>query len=380
MNPLQDLANVGQSVWLDFIRRDMLLNGGLSKMIREDGLRGMTSNPTIFEKAISAGTDYDAAIKELVAGKKTTEEIFDILSVADIQAACDAFRPVYDQTKGGDGFVSIEVAPGFARDTQGTIREARRLWKLVDRPNCMVKIPATKEGIPAIEACLSEGININITLIFSLQRYREVMDAFRRAIEARAKEGKTLGMASVASFFVSRIDAVVDKALQDKIQTSTSPKEKDQLLELLGKVAIANAKVAYQEFKKYFSGVWFEALKAKGAKVQRPLWASTGTKNPHYSDVLYVEELVGADTVNTVPPATMDAYRDHGKPKAGAVESGAAEAREVLEKLKLVKIDLAEVTQKLEDEGVKLFIESYDKLMSGLASKKEALEKQLSLK
>jgi transaldolase len=380
MNALQQLSELGQSPWLDYIRRDMLSSGQLAKFIREDGLKGMTSNPTIFEKAISSGTDYDAAIKELVAARKSVDEIFDALSVADIQAACDVFRPVYDAAKGADGFVSIEVAPRFARDTQGTVREARRLWKLVDRPNCMVKIPATKEGVPAIETCLSEGININVTLIFSTERYREVMDAFRRAIEGRAKEGKPLGVASVASFFISRIDAAVDKILQDRIGTSASAGEKDQILELLGKIAVANARVAYQEFKKYFGGVWFEALKAKGARVQRPLWASTGTKNPHYSDVLYVEELVGADTVNTLPPATMDAFRDHGKPRPAAVEEKAAEAREALEKLKLLKVSLKDVTEQLEAEGVKLFIESYDKLMDGLSKKKALLEKQLSLK
>lgn len=376
MNPLKQLIDFGQSVWLDYIRRDMLVNGALARMIEEDGLRGMTSNPTIFEKAISSGTDYDASIKELVGQRKTVEDIFDVISVADIQAACDLFRGLYDASKGTDGFVSIEVAPNYARDTQGTLKEARRLWKLVARPNVMVKIPATKEGIPAIEAALADGIHVNITLIFSVERYREVMDAHRRALEARAKAGKSLDVASVASFFVSRIDSAVDKLLQDKLQSAASGKEKDQLLELLGKVAVANAKVAYQAFKKTYSGVWFEALKAKGARVQRPLWASTGTKNPHYSDVLYVEELIGPDTVNTMPPATMDAFRDHGKPRA-SVEEKAAEAQETLDKLRLVKVDLHKVTDQLEEEGLKLFQESYDKLITGLFAKKTALEKEL---
>ncbi len=379
MNPLKQLIDFGQSVWLDNIRRGMLISGELARLIEEDGLRGMTSNPTIFEKAIAAGTDYDESLKDLVAKRKTVEEIFDVLCVADIQSACDIFRPTYDRMKGADGFVSIEVAPGYARDTQGTLREARRLWKLVDRPNCMVKIPATKEGIPAIEAALTEGININITLIFSIERYKEVMEAYRRALEARAAAGKPVNVASVASFFVSRIDSAVDKILQEKIQSSTSAKEKDQLLELLGKVAIANAKAAYQAFLKVFGGEWFAPLKAKGARVQRPLWASTGTKNPHYSDVLYIEELIGADTVNTVPPATMDAFRDHGKPRA-SIEEKALEAFDVLDKLKLVKIDLHKVTEQLESEGVKLFQESYEKLTAGLAAKKAVLEKQLSLK
>lgn len=379
MNPLKQLINFGQSVWLDNIHRGMFASGELARFISDDGVRGMTSNPTIFEKAMASGTEYDAGLKELVAQRKSVEEIFDALCVEDIQTACAAFRPLYDESKGTDGFVSIEVAPGFARDTQGTIQEARRLWKLVDRPNCMVKIPATKEGVPAIQACLAEGININITLIFSVERYGEVMEAYRRAIESRAAAGKSVNMASVASFFVSRIDSAVDKTLQEAIQTSGSAKEKDQLLELLGKVAVANAKAAYQAFKKYFEGVWFEALKAKGARVQRPLWASTGTKNPHYSDVMYVDQLIGRDTVNTMPPATVDAFRDHGKPHA-SIEENLPEALEVLEKLKLVKIDLRQVTERLEAEGLKSFQESYDKLMAGLAAKKAALEKQLSLR
>ena len=376
MNPLKQLIDLGQSVWLDNIHRGMLTSGELARLIEEDGVRGMTSNPTIFEKAISAGGEYDESLKGMAGKKMSVEEIFDALSFADIQAACDAFRPLYEKTKGEDGYVSIEAAPGFARDTQGTIREARRLWKSVARPNVMVKIPATKEGLPAIEACVAEGININVTLIFSIERHREVMDAYRRALERRVREGKSADVASVASFFISRIDSAVDKLLQGKIQSSSSAKEKDQLLELLGKVAVANAKAAYQAFRKYFSGIWFEVLRAKGARVQRPLWASTGTKNPHYSDVLYVEELIGKDTVDTVPPATLDAFRDHGKPRA-SLEERLPEALDVLEKLNLVRIDPRQVTDKLEAEGVAAFIDSYDKLMAGLAAKQEALEKQL---
>jgi transaldolase/glucose-6-phosphate isomerase len=380
MNPLKQLNDLGQSIWLDNIHREMLISGSLAAMIENDGVRGQTSNPTIFEKAMASGTEYDDSLKDLVAKKKSVEEIFDVLSVADIQSACDIFRPLYDQTKGADGFVSIEVAPNFARDTQGTIREARRLWKLVDRPNCMVKIPATREGVPAIETCLAEGININITLIFSVERYKAVMEAYRRALETRAAAGKSVNVASVASFFVSRIDSVVDKILQEKIQSSSSSKEKDQLLELLGKVAIANAKVAYQSFLKFFAGDWFPPLLAKGARLQRPLWASTGTKNPHYSDVLYIEELIGKNTVNTVPPATLDAFRDHGKPRADAVEEKGLEAFDTMEKLALVKIDFQKVTDQLEAEGVKSFHESFEKLMAGLSAKKAVLEKQLSLK
>jgi transaldolase len=379
MNPLKKVVDFGQSIWLDNIHRGMLTSGELARFIKDDGLRGMTSNPTIFEKAISSSSEYDQSIKELVSRRLSVEEIFDALAIADIQAACDAFLPLYQETKGGDGFVSIEVAPGFAKDTASTVKEAKRLWAAVNRPNVMVKIPATREGLPAIEASIAEGININITLIFSIERYREVMDAYRRGLEARAKVGKSPAVASVASFFVSRIDSAVDKLLQDKIQAATSAQEKDLLLELLGKVAIANAKAAYHAYKGVFGASWFDALKAKGARVQRPLWASTGTKNPHYSDVLYMEELIGTDTVNTVPPATLDAFRDHGKPRA-SLEEDVPAALETLDKLRKAGIDLKAVTEKLEAEGVKSFVESFDKLMAGLAVKKAALENQLSHK
>jgi transaldolase/glucose-6-phosphate isomerase len=377
MNPLKELQNHGQSVWLDNIRRGMILSGELKKLIDQDGLRGMTSNPTIFEKAISAGGDYDQTIRELVAQKKSVTEIFDAISIKDVQMAADVFQPVYEETQGADGYVSIEVAPHLARDTEGTVEEARRLWTLVGRSNAFIKIPATKEGLPAIERSLYEGININVTLIFSLERYKEVMEAYRSALERRSKEGKSLNVSSVASFFVSRIDTAVDKLLQERIHASQSPREKDMLLELLGKVAIANAKMAYQLFKKTFAGSWFEPFKKKGARLQRPLWASTGTKNPHYSDVLYVEELIGPNTVNTLPPATLEAFRDHGKPRL-SLEEKVSEAAEVLEKLHLIKVDLRKITEQIETEGVKLFADSYDKLMAGLTAKRNAIEKELS--
>jgi transaldolase / glucose-6-phosphate isomerase len=374
MNPLNELEQHGQSVWYDNIRRGLISSGELQKLIDEDGLKGVTSNPTIFEKAISGSTDYDEAIRDLVGKKKSIKDIFDAISVKDIQMATDLFRPVYERTEGADGFVSIEVEPSLAHDTEGTVAEAKRLWKLVDRPNLMVKIPATKEGLPAIEQCLSEGVNINITLIFSLERYQQVIDAYRAALEKRAKAGKDLApVASVASFFVSRIDTAVDKLLQEKIQSSQSAKEKDAFLELIGKVAVANAKVAYQVFQQNFKSAWFEALAKKGARPQRALWASTGTKNPNYSDVLYVEELIGPQTVNTMPPATITAFRDHGKPRA-SLEEKPAEARETLEKLKKAGIDLARVTAQLEAEGEKSFADSYEKLLQCLAAKKEMIQ------
>lgn len=373
MNPLVELQKFGQSFWYDNIRRGLIRSGELKKMIDEDGLRGVTSNPTIFEKAISSSTDYDDAIRELVMKRKNITEIFDALSVEDIQLAADLFAPLYKKTQGADGYVSIEVAPQFARDTDKTVQEARRLWKLVNRPNVMVKIPATREGLPAIEQCLGEGININVTLIFSLERYEQVIDAYFAGMDRLVKSGKPPTVASVASFFVSRIDTAVDKLLQERIQSSQSAREKDSLLELMGKVAVANAKMAYQLFKRRFSGAAFEALRKKGAWVQRPLWASTGTKNPNYSDVLYVEELIGADTVDTMPPATISAFRDHGKLRASLEENPDA-SREALDKLKIHGIDLKKITQQLETEGVKSFADSYEKLMQCLTAKKEMIQ------
>jgi transaldolase/glucose-6-phosphate isomerase len=374
MNPLLETLKLGQSLWYDNIRRSLLESGELRRLIEEEGLRGVTSNPTIFEKAISGSTDYDQTIRELSAKRKSVKDVFDAISVKDIQMAADLFGPVYEKTQGEDGYVSIEVAPSLAHDTDGTVAEARRLWKLVDRPNAMIKIPATSEGIPAVEQCLAEGINVNITLIFSLERYGQVIQAYRAALEKRAKQGKPLAsVASVASFFVSRIDTAVDKLLQDRLQASQSVKERDVLLELIGKVAVANAKLAYQLFQASFSAAWFESLRKKGARVQRPLWASTGTKNPNYSDVLYMEELIGPNTVNTVPPATLAAFRDHGKVRP-SLQERVGEAKETLDKLKTVGIDLARVTAQLEAEGEKLFADSYDKLTQCLAAKREMIQ------
>jgi transaldolase len=364
MNPLLELQKAGQSVWLDFITRKFTADGGLQKLISEDGLRGVTSNPTIFQKAIGGGSEYDAAINELLKKEKSTEEIFEDLAVADIQQACDLFKPVYDKTQGADGYVSLEVNPHLARNTQGTLEEARKLFKRVNRPNVMIKIPATKEGLSAIEQSLGEGININITLIFSLERYQEVMNAWLAGLEHLDKAGKPLNsVASVASFFVSRVDSLVDKQLEQK----KAPEA------LFGKAAIANAKMAYQMFLKTTLGARFKALAAKGARVQRPLWASTSTKNPKYRDVIYVEELIGPDTVNTLPPATVDAFRDHGQVKNRLMEKPEA-AAQALKDLEASGIDMKKVTQQLEEEGLKLFAESYDGLMDTLEKKRQALK------
>jgi transaldolase len=363
MNPLIDLhKNAGQSIWLDFITRSFMAEGKLQKLISEDGLRGVTSNPTIFQKALG-GSEYDEQINQLVRTEKSTDEIFEELAIADIQRACDLFKPVYDQAQGRDGFVSIEVDPRLASDTQGTLTAARRLWSRVNRPNVMVKIPATQQGLPAIEQSLSEGININITLIFSLERYDQVMEAWLKGLERLAATGKKLDrVASVASFFVSRVDSIIDKTLQEKGNT-----------ELQGKAAIANARTAYQMFLKVAFGARYKALMAKGAQLQRPLWASTSTKNPKYCDVLYVEELIGPDTVNTLPPATIDAFRDHGKVRNSLVENPQNNAK-VLADLAAAGIDMKQVTQHLEDDGVKLFAESYGSMIKSLDEKRQAMK------
>ncbi|HRY30683.1 MAG TPA: transaldolase, partial [Elusimicrobiota bacterium] len=370
MNPLVELGKFQQSVWYDNIRRKLLLSGELKKLIVEDGVRGVTSNPTIFEKALSAGDDYDADIRALAARGLPVKDIFDALSVKDIQLAADLFAPLYKSSRGTDGFVSMELAPSLAHDVKGSVREARRLWSLVRRPNLMIKIPATKEGVKATEQCLLEGINVNVTLIFSVERYGQVIDAYRAALERRARAKKDLSrVASVASFFVSRIDTAVDKLLQERLSVVQDAKQRETIQGLAGKSAVANAKVAYQLYKERFGGEWFAALSKKGARVQRPLWASTGTKNPAYSDVLYVEELIGENTVNTMPPATIDAFREHGKPRA-TLEENVASAQETLRRLGDVGIDFGRVTDQLEAEGEKLFSDSYDKLIRGLEEKR----------
>jgi transaldolase len=366
MNPLLEIHKAGQSIWLDFITRKFMTDGKLAKLITEDGLSGVTSNPTIFQKAIMGGQEYDTTISGLIKQGKSSAQIFDALAIEDIQRACDLFRSVYDKTQGADGFVSLEVNPQLARDTKSTLEEARRLFKAVARPNVMIKIPGTQEGLPSIEQAIGEGININITLIFALERYQEVIDAWLGGLERLDKTGKALAsIGSVASFFVSRVDTLVDGVLE---------KEKPSGYEALrGKAAIANARLAYAMFLKMKNGPRFKALAAKGARVQRPLWASTSTKNPKYRDVLYVEELIGSETVNTVPLATVDAARDHAQVKT-TLPGDTGAAQKAIQDLEKVGISMKQVTQQLEEDGVKLFSDSYDELLKNIEQKRDALK------
>jgi transaldolase / glucose-6-phosphate isomerase len=371
MNPVKALESHGQAVWLDFLARGFVAKGDLKKLIDVDGVKGVTSNPSIFEKAIGSSDEYDAPIgAALKSGDRPVAELFEHLAVEDIQHAADVLRPVYDHFKGNDGFVSLEVSPYLAMDTKGTIVEAERLWKEVDRTNLMVKVPATQKGLPAIEHLIGEGISINITLLFSQKVYVQVAQAYLAGLEKYvAKGGDPSHIGSVASFFVSRIDSAVDKELDEKIAKANDPTEKERLAALKGKVAIANAKLAYQEYKRLFSGARWDKLAAKGAKPQRLLWASTGTKNKDYSDVLYVEELIGPNTVNTVPPATLDAFRDHGTPR-DSLEENVEDARHVLAELEKSGISLDAITTELVKDGVKLFADAADKLYGAVAHKR----------
>lgn len=368
-NPLVRLTALGQSLWYDYIRRDLLTSGELARLIRDDHLRGMTSNPTIFAGAIAKSSLYDEDIRR-ADPKATPAQVFEKIAVAEIRQACDVFQPVFEETRARDGYVSIEVSPTLARDTRGTIDEARRLWKACDRPNVMVKIPGTAEGLPAIEACLAEGININVTLLFGVDRYAEVMEAWLKALETRAAKGQPIDrIASVASFFVSRVDSSVDAAIQKKLPSLTEPL-KGKLAALTAKVAIANARLAYQAYLETIANSpRFAKLKPKGAMPQRALWASTSTKDPKLPDVLYVEALIGKDTVNTVPPATYEAYRDHGDPKP-RVEDDLAGARAAFATLKEAGIDFAQVTRDLEADGVKKFGDSFDELLKSIVAKR----------
>ena len=371
MNPVKALESHGQAVWLDFLARGFVAKGDLKKLIDTDGVKGVTSNPSIFEKAIGSSDEYDGPIgKALKGGDRNVADLFERLAVEDIQSAADVLRPVYDHLNGHDGFVSLEVSPYLAMDTKGTVTEARKLWKDVRRKNLMVKVPATPEGLPAIEQLTGEGISINITLLFSQKVYLQVAEAYLKGLEKYvAKGGDPSHVASVASFFVSRIDSVVDKQLDEKIAKANDPSEKERLAALKGKVAIANAKMAYQDYKRLFAGSRWEKLAAKGARPQRLLWASTGTKNKDYSDVLYVEELIGPNTVNTVPPATLDAFRDHGKLR-DSLEENIDDARRVLDEFARSGISLDQITADLVKDGVKLFADAADKLYGAVASKR----------
>lgn len=359
MNPLNEIRNQGQSIWLDLLNREIMDSGKLQSLIDNDDLRGLTSNPSIFEKAISGSSDYDEDIAKLSKKEDDNAAIFFKMAIDDIQRAADIFKPVYDKTGGKDGFVSLEVSPHLARDTEGTIKQAGELWKKVDRNNVLIKIPGTKEGLPAIRKCLSEGININVTLLFGLPRYREITEAFMGGLEDRLKAGKPIkNVSSVASFFLSRIDVMVDPMLKKK-----------DAGKLIGEIAIASAKKAYQIYLEMIESDRFKKLEAEGAQRQRVLWASTSTKDPAFSDVKYVETLIGKETINTLPMKTIDAFREHGK-AAETLTKGIDHAKKAMVDLKDKGIDIDKITQNLEDEGIGKFNDAYDKLLKSIDDQK----------
>jgi transaldolase len=377
-HPLLQLKAQGQSVWYDTVDRTQLENGLFKRLLDEDGVVGVTSNPTIFQKSISHGDAYDEQVTQLVREKKSTSEIYEALAIRDIRTVADMLLPIYEKANRQDGFVSLEVSPDLAHDSEATLNEARRFWKMVDRPNLMIKIPATPEGIPVVQQTLSEGMNINVTLIFSIEDYRNVADAYISALEERNAAGKDIShIASVASFFVSRVDTLVDQLLENKIKASNDSTEQQKLKSLEGKAAIANARLVYQDFKHIFHSPRFESLKHSGAHVQRPLWASTSTKNPAYRDVLYAEELVGPDTVDTMPLETIENFRDHGKVRL-SVEDDIQQAKDELAELEKVGIHYDQVTQQLQDEGVQKFADSFHELFKGIESKKQSIQSTIS--
>ncbi len=362
VNPLQEIKSLGQSIWLDYIQRDILENGEVLRMIEKDGLTGMTSNPAIFEKAISEHDDYDEAISLHMHRGASPIEIYEALTLDDVRRAADLFRPVYDESNGRDGFVSLEVSPHLAYDAEQTVTEARRLWTALDRPNAMIKVPATSEGLPAIEQLICAGINVNVTLLFGLSRYQQVVEAFMNGLEARTSADQSLEhVASVASFFLSRIDVLVDKRLHELSKTGIG----ESARELRGQTAVASARLAYQHYQNTMQSSRWQSLARHGARPQRLLWASTGTKDPDYSDIKYVEALIGRQTVNTMPPKTLAAYRDHGQP-ALRIEQELEEAQTLEAKLSELGIHLDEVSEQLEAEGVQKFIKPFDKLLERL--------------
>ena len=372
-NPWLELKKHGQSVWYDNLNRALLVSGDLQRMVDEDGVSGGTSTPSIFEKAMSAGAYYDEDIRRLTRANKDVYQIFDALTIDDIGRCADVFRPVYDEAGGRDGFASLEVSPTLANDTQASISEAHRLFQALARPNALIKIPGTPEGLPAIEQCLRDGINVNITLLFGVANYEQVAWAYVRALEQRRSAGQPIDrIASVASFFVSRVDTLTDERLEQKIKSAGGDAERQELRSLLGQAGIANAKIAYAKFQEIFSSPRWKALEKDGARVQRCLWASTSTKNPGYRDVMYVEGLIGADTVNTVPQATLDAFRDHGivESTLGKDVSGAFDT---IRRLERAGIDFKAVTDELQVQGVQLFADSYQKSIQGLKQKHDAL-------
>lgn len=373
-NPLQALQSYGQSVWLDYIRRSLITSGELQQLIDEDDVRGVTSNPSIFEKAIAGSTDYDTTLTTIEQSQdRDVISLYETFAIADIQTAADILKPIYEQTNKCDGYISLEVSPYLANDTEQTISQARRLWQEVNRPNLMIKVPATPEGIPAIQQLIGEGININVTLLFAQDVYEQVANAYITGLESLAAKGGDIGrIASVASFFVSRIDTAVDNQITDRLKTATDAGQRNLLKGLLGKVAIANAKLAYQRYQNIYRSSRWQKLSSQGAQTQRLLWASTGTKNPQYSDVLYVEELIGSDTVNTIPPATLAAFHDRGKPKSSLTE-GLDDARSALLNLQEAEISLQQTTDRLLTEGVQLFIHAFDQLLSAVEKKRAAI-------
>src|SRR5258708_2959289 len=377
-NPLLQLKVLGQSVWYDNIDRGQLLSGEFKRLLDEDGVSGVTANPTIFQKSISQGQAYDERVKKREKAGKSTSDIYEALSIQDIQTVADMLHTIYEMTGRQDGFVSLEVSPDLAHNTEGTLAEVRRFWKMVNRPNLMIKIPGTPEGIPAVQQALTEGINVNITLIFSIDDYRQVAEAYITALEKRNAAGQDIShIASVASFFVSRVDTLVNKLLEDKIKATNDKTEQQKLKSLEGKAAIANARLVYEDFKHIFGTSRFETLRHSGAHVQRPLWASTSTKNPAYRDVLYAEELIGPNTVDTMPLETVEKFHDHGRVIL-TVENDLPQARAVFEGLEEVGIHYDQVTKQLQDEGVQKFADSFHELFQGIEQKKQAIEQQVT--
>ena len=377
-NPLLLLKTLDQSVWYDNIDRGQLVSGQFKRLLDDDGVSGVTANPTIFQKSISQGQAYDEQITNLIRAGKNANDIYEALIIQDIQTVADMLHTIYESSGRQDGFVSLEVSPDLAHDTEGTLAEVRRFWKLVNRPNLMIKIPGTPEGIPAVQRALTEGINVNITLIFSIEDYRQVAEAYIAALEDRNAAGMDIShIASVASFFVSRVDTLVDKVLEDKIKATNDSSEQQKLKSLEGKAAIANARLVYQDFKRIFGTPRFETLRHSGAREQRPLWASTSTKNPAYRDVLYAEQLIGPKTVDTMPFETVEKFRDHGRVNL-TIENDLSGASAVFEELEKVGIHYDQVTKQLQDEGVQKFADSFHELFSGIEAKKQGIEKQVA--
>ena len=372
-NPLVGLKELGQSVWLDNLSRKLIKSGELKRLIDEEGLSGITSNPTIFQKAISGSIDYDTSVRRMLdKGIRDEKGVFLGLTIEDVSTAADMLWPVYQSTKGLDGFVSIEVSPDLAYDTEATLAEARRLFSVIGKKNILVKVPATKQGLPAIEQLTSEGVNVNITLLFSVKRYEEVAEAYLRGLEKRANQGKPIHeITSVASFFVSRVDTLTDKLLEVRLSSAGSKAEKEKISALLGKAAVANAKIAYKKYKGIFAGKRFSAVKEKGGRIQRLLWGSSGTKNPKYSDIKYVQELIGPDSINTMPETTMMAFKDHGQVKI-TIDDALEDAERLFPELRSIGIDIDEVAEQLEREGVQLFSDSFFSLLKEIAKKRDS--------